>query len=200
MYIIGETGRGVRSTPLRRSVARSHDSWHFSHQTWQLSVWAHILIAPGSQAGRPTRHALTTAACNRDLSVQLATVAHKNRETTPMSRLAQLLRQARKASPQMGQDLGKKVAVRHRDKVRVLLPRGVATPGKALSFFSVLLLGTLPLAGCFSWEERTCSEGEYPVKPADGSPGGHCLPNGQPPGPGFTTYPPGQTPTIYSPK
>lgn len=50
------------------------------------------------------------------------------------------------------------------------------------------------LAGC-SLTVKACGDNQYPVKRSDGTPGSHCVDKGKPPESGFTTYPPGQTPT-----
>lgn len=57
----------------------------------------------------------------------------------------------------------------------------------------VLLMASLTLSGCYT--ERHCGENDYPVKPAQGEQGSACVPQGSPPPSGWTTYPPGQTPT-----
>lgn len=57
------------------------------------------------------------------------------------------------------------------------------------------LVLTNALASCY--QEHTCGENDYPVKRSQG-PGLTCIPKGQAPPSGYTTFPPGQTPTVPS--
>ena len=58
-----------------------------------------------------------------------------------------------------------------------------------------MLTATTFLSACNPIEEKPCSAGSYPVKYADGSPGGDCVKSRDPVPSDMTTYPSGQTPT-----
>lgn len=61
----------------------------------------------------------------------------------------------------------------------------------------VLLVATASalVSGCYG-PEMTCGETQYPIKAAGGEGGQACVDMGSPPPSGWTTYPPGQTPTL----
>lgn len=56
-------------------------------------------------------------------------------------------------------------------------------------------LGVLGLTACGPIEEKVCGDSDYPIKADGGASGRACVPKGSPPPSGWTTYPPGQTPT-----
>lgn len=69
---------------------------------------------------------------------------------------------------------------------------------KALSrtlIAAALLAASSTLGACKVIDEKPCSEGSYPVTASDGSGGSTCAESGKPIPSGYTTYPPGQTPT-----
>ncbi|MEU8760135.1 hypothetical protein [Streptomyces sp. NPDC048659] len=64
--------------------------------------------------------------------------------------------------------------------------------------FGVALAGaaaTVVLTGCagFSYTEKTCSDGEYPVLTVGGT-GSACVPDGEQPPAGYVRYPEGKVP------
>lgn len=63
---------------------------------------------------------------------------------------------------------------------------------RRLSVIGMIACGPLLLAACNG--DLPCSENEYPVKAVDG-PETTCIYKGQNPPAGWTTFPPGQTPS-----
>jgi hypothetical protein len=72
-------------------------------------------------------------------------------------------------------------------------PRGGGRLSKTVAAAAVLGLVTGSV-GC--GRERMCRDGEYPAVSTEFPESGRvCVPGGQAPPTGYTTYPPGQTPT-----
>ncbi|ROR90998.1 hypothetical protein EDD33_1856 [Nocardioides aurantiacus] len=59
-----------------------------------------------------------------------------------------------------------------------------------------VVIGVPALAGCLFGPERMCSQGQYPVYALDNPTGAYCETNGQPPQPGFASYPPKRVPKV----
>ncbi len=69
---------------------------------------------------------------------------------------------------------------------------------KARTAMAAALLVTT-LSSC-SWDEHVCSDGEYPVKSANGGMGGACVKDGEEPPEQYERYPEGKVPRVLGDK
>lgn len=60
---------------------------------------------------------------------------------------------------------------------------------------AVLALATVVSGSACSYRERVCREEDYPVRSIEYPDAGACARDGEPPPPGYETYPAGETPT-----